>query len=120
MDILLYLHSQVLILVNRRPNGFSSPQKGLRKGDALSPFLFILGMEELTQLLDRAKELQWTQGFQVGGNSNTSGTASHLLYADNTLIFCGADSQQVNHLNMTLMVFESTSGLHINILNSKI
>lgn len=118
MDILSYLHSQVLILVNRSPNGFFSPQKGLRQGDPLSPVLFILGMEELTQLLVRAKELQWIQGFQVGRNHNTSGTVSHLLYADDTLIFCGADSQQVNHLNMTLMVFESTS-LHINMLKSK-
>ena len=77
-------------------------------------------MEGLSQLLARAKELQWIQGFQVGSNPATTVNVSHLLYADDTLIFCGADRQQVSNLNTTLIVFEAISGLYINMLKSAI
>ncbi|WMV40276.1 hypothetical protein MTR67_033661 [Solanum verrucosum] len=58
------------------------------------------------------------KGFTLGKDPSTSVIVSHLLYADDTLIFCGADSQQVYNLNTTLMVFESISGLHINMIKS--
>ncbi|WMV37861.1 hypothetical protein MTR67_031246 [Solanum verrucosum] len=38
-----------------------------------------------------------------------------LLFADDTLIFCGAEKSQVHYLNLTLMLFQAISGLHINI-----
>lgn len=37
-----------------------------------------------------------------------------LLFADDTLIFCGAEKSQVQYLNLTLMLFQAISGLHIN------
>nr|XP_016478797.1 PREDICTED: uncharacterized protein LOC107800154 [Nicotiana tabacum] len=89
------------VLVNRSPVGFFSPQRGLRQGDPLS-----------------AKRLQWIRGFDVGVQSNIN--ISHLLYADDTLIFYGADRDQVLHLNLTLLLFEALSGLHINMLKSVI
>ncbi|KAL3368494.1 hypothetical protein AABB24_009384 [Solanum stoloniferum] len=69
-------------------------------------------------MLTKAKELQWIQGFQVGSDPSTTLTVPHLLYADDTLIFCGADSQQIRNLNITLMVFEFIFGLHINMLKN--
>ena len=71
-------------------------------------------------MLDRAKQLQWIEGFTVGNNIETSVSISHLLYADDTLIFCGADRFQVEHLNLTLLIFEAILGLHINMLKSVI
>nr|XP_016485156.1 PREDICTED: uncharacterized protein LOC107805603 [Nicotiana tabacum] len=106
------------VLVNRSPVGFFSPEKGLRQGDPLSNFLFILAMDGLTQMMEKAKEMQWIQGFQVGRNPDIAVTISHLLYADDTLVLCGAESSQVSYLNLTLLIFESLSGLHINMLKS--
>lgn len=37
-------------------------------------------------MLEKAKELQWIQGFQVGRNPVNAITISHLLYADDTLL----------------------------------
>lgn len=62
--------------------------------------------------------MQWIQGFQVGRNPDNTFTISHLLYADDTLVFCGAESSQVSYLNPTLLIFESLSGLHINMLKN--
>lgn len=98
------------ILVNRSLVGFFSPQKGLRQGDPISPFLLKTGR--------RAKELEWIQSFQVGRNPTSSVNVSHLLYADDTLIFCGAERSQVTQLDLTLLLFEALSGLHINMLKS--
>nr|XP_016504797.1 PREDICTED: uncharacterized protein LOC107822745 [Nicotiana tabacum] len=83
------------ILVNMTPVGFFSPQKGIRQRDPLSHFLFILAIEGLSKILDKAKQMQWIEGFRVGSSVANSVTISHLLYADDTLIFCGADKMQV-------------------------
>ncbi|KAF3624709.1 Syntaxin-51 [Capsicum annuum] len=106
------------VLVNGSLVGFFSPQKGLRQGDLLSLFLFILAMEGLSNMLDKAEQLQWLDGFNVGTRNTVN--VSHLLYADDTLVFCGADRSQVLYLNLTLLIFESLSGLYINMLKSVI
>ena len=45
---------------------------------------------------------------------------SHLLYVDDTLVFCGADVRQVCHLRCILLCFEAVSGLKVNLAKSEI
>lgn len=108
------------ILINGELISSFSPHKGLRQGDPLSPFLFILAIEGLIKIIHKATQLQWLEGFRVGNEVETFIGVSHLLYADDTLIFCGSERSQVMYLNLTLMIFEAVSGLHTNMLKRTI
>lgn len=65
-------------------------------------------------MLDKAKQLQWLHGFDVGNMITTNIT--HLLYADDT----EANTSQVLYLNLALLIFEALAGLHINMLKRMI
>ena len=87
----------------------------LRQGDPLSPYLFLLAMEALSQLLSRARNGNFISGFRVGGRGSEGLFVSHLLFADDTLIFCDADADQLQYLSWTFMWFEAISGLKVNL-----
>ena len=71
-----------LVLVNGSPAGFFQSYKGLRQGDPLSPFLFIMVMEALSRLLQRGIRGELLKGFEVGSGEEGRIVVSHLLYAD--------------------------------------
>ena len=108
------------VLVNGTPSGFFRSSRGLRQGDPLSPYLFVLGMEALSGLIERAVQGGFLSGCYIGRRNGEGMVVSHLLYADDTLLFCRADQEQLAHLSWLLMWFESISGLRINLNKSKI
>ena len=56
------------ILLNGSPVGFFQSSRGLRQGDPLFPFLFIiLAMEALSSILKRALQGGFLEGFMAGG-----------------------------------------------------
>ena len=65
MDVELYIYNQVLVLVNGVPTGFFPSSKGLRQGDPLSPYLFVMGMEVLSVLIRRAVEGGFISGCSI-------------------------------------------------------
>ena len=89
------------------------------QGDSLLPLLFMVVMEALNKLLLRAEEGQFLRGFEVRGRSNNSLMISNLLFADDTLIFCDADLDQIGYLKCTLLCFEAVSGLKVNLGKSE-
>ncbi|GMP60451.1 hypothetical protein CsSME_00023315 [Camellia sinensis var. sinensis] len=90
------------ILVNGSPAGFFPTSRGLRQGDPLSPLLFILVMEALGRLLSQAVQGGLLQGFAVGVDTVPL-TISHLFYANDALIFCGANVAQIGHLRCVVV-----------------
>ncbi|RVW60790.1 LINE-1 reverse transcriptase-like [Vitis vinifera] len=92
--------------------------KGLWQGDPLSPYLFVLGMEVLSTLLRRAGEGGFLSGCRLRGRGGVELIVSHLLFADDTIIFCKAKREQVTNLSWVLAWFEAASGLRINLAKS--
>ena len=74
-------------MINGSPCGFFGSYRGLRQGDPLSPLLFVLVMEALGRMLDKAVLEGRMLGFSVGNLEGRSMVVSHLLFADDTLIF---------------------------------
>lgn len=73
------------ILVNGVSTGFFEGSRGLRQGDPLSPFLFLLVAEVLGGMLSWAADYGLIEGFSVG---NDNVVVTHLQYADDSLILC--------------------------------
>ncbi|RVW16810.1 putative ribonuclease H protein [Vitis vinifera] len=76
-------------------------------------------MEALSQLLSRARNGNFISCFRVGGRGSEGLFVSHLLFADDTLIFCDADADQLQYLSWTFMWFEAISGLKVNLNKTK-
>ena len=83
------------ILINGSPSNFFGSSRGLWQGDPLSPLLFDIVMEALSRMLDVAASAREFSGFSVGSTANQSVMVSHLLFADDTLIFCDAEPSQI-------------------------
>ena len=79
------------VLFNGFPTSFFQSNRGLRQGDPLSPYLFVIGMEALNCLLKRAVEGNFISGCKFMGRGGGELIISHLLYADDTVLFCDAN-----------------------------
>jgi hypothetical protein len=72
------------ILLNGSPFGYISPGRGLRQGDPLSPFLFILGSKVFSRLMFKEERNGSLHGLWIARNCSP---IHHLLFADDLLIF---------------------------------
>ena len=103
------------IFINGSPSGFFRSSKGLRQGDPLSPYLLLFAMEALIWLLSCARNGGFISGFRVGGRGREGLIVSHLLFADDTLIFYDAEADELQYLSWTFMWFEAIVGLKVNL-----
>ena len=87
------------------------PGRGLRQGDPLSPYLFILGQEVLSRLIENELRLKNVAGIKT----NISGpTISHVMYADDVVLFSKASRKDAESLVRTLEKYCRWSGQAIN------
>jgi hypothetical protein len=106
------------VLINGIPSGFFGSSRGVRQGDPLSSFLFVLVMEAFSRMLGAFNDRGLISGFSVGSREQDRVTMSHLLFADDTLVFCGANVSQIRHLGALLVCFEAAAGLKVNLSKS--
>lgn len=83
------------LLINGEPFGDIKPSHGIRQGDPLSPYLFLLCFEGLHRMIRKATERGEIQGVSICQNGSK---LTHLFFADDSLLFCRAathDCQKV-------------------------
>ncbi|RVW43516.1 putative mitochondrial protein [Vitis vinifera] len=73
------------VLVNGSLTGFFESSRGLRQGDPLSPYLFVIVMEAFSCLMKRAVEGGFLMPCMVRGRRGEGVQISHLLFADDTV-----------------------------------
>ncbi|RVW31433.1 putative mitochondrial protein [Vitis vinifera] len=112
--------AKFLVLVNGEPAGFFSSSKGLQQGDPISPYLFVMGMEVLSALIRRAVEGGCISGCRIWRGRGQAVNISHLLFADDAIVFCEARKDNMTYLSWILCWFEAVSGLRINLAKSEI
>jgi hypothetical protein len=108
------------ILINGSPSGFFGSSRGVRQGDPLSPFLFVLVMEAFSRMIDAIYSRGLILGFFVSSRDHDRVEVFHLLFADDTLVSCGADASQINYMGALLVCFEAVSGLKVNLTKSSL
>jgi len=111
LDKIVRVYSKIFHIGEWHPNRFLSA----RQGDPLFPLLFVVVMEALSKMLNASMVQGLLSGFSVGIRDNEGLVVNHLLFADDTLIFCGAHAEHVCNLRCTFLCFEAVSGLRINL-----
>ena len=93
--------------INGDPTGNIKGERGLRQGDPLSSYLFVIVMEVLTCIL---KEKSNEPDFKFHWRCNQP-KIINLCFADDLMLFCKGDVKSVKHIQDSLSEFESLSGL---------
>ncbi|WJX34558.1 hypothetical protein P8452_22662 [Trifolium repens] len=100
------------VLVNGIPTEEFPLGRGLRQGDPLSPFLFLLAAEGLNILMEAVVARNLFTGYSIGAQDPV--VVSHLQFANDTLLMGVKSWANVRALRAVLALFESMLGLNVN------
>jgi hypothetical protein len=95
------------VRINGHIHGSFAPTRGLRKGDPLSPYLFLLVSEALTCILKKENTAGRITPLKVA--RNVSGI-SHLLFSNDSLLFFKATSEEARAVDSALNFFQRCTG----------
>ena len=93
------------------------PSRGLRQGDPLSPYLFLFCVEGFSALLKQAQQTGDLKGVSFG---STGPTVTHLLFADDSIVFLEGSQSNFDTLKGILQAYEVASGQKVNLQKSSI
>lgn len=96
---------------------FLSPSQGLRQGDPLSPYLFVLCVDILSSMIGTAKDQGLIDGIQI---SRLGPSITHLLFADDSFLFLKVSDSGISTIHSILNSYCQLSGQVVNFQKSSI
>uniref|UniRef100_A0A2N9IBV7 Reverse transcriptase domain-containing protein n=1 Tax=Fagus sylvatica TaxID=28930 RepID=A0A2N9IBV7_FAGSY len=102
---------QYSVLIDGVPKGYINPTRGIRQGDPLSPYVFLLCAEGLSALFQQASAMGHLKGIQ---SCRGGPWVSHLFFADDSLLFGQANISECRKILEILNLYEGSSGQKIN------
>ncbi|XP_060959266.1 uncharacterized protein LOC133030514 [Cannabis sativa] len=94
-----------------------TPSRGIRQGDPLSTYLFIICAEGLSSLIQQFETRRVIQGCRV---AQRAPAITHMFFADDSYLFCQATSGAADGVRSLLQMFEVASGQKVNCSKSSI
>ncbi|KAG5533571.1 hypothetical protein RHGRI_027682 [Rhododendron griersonianum] len=94
-----------------------NPGRGLRQGDPLSPYLFLLVADVFSTLLQKALLKKSIGGIRM---KKRCPVMTHLLFADDSLVFLEAVPQYCSNFMELISCFSEASGLSLNVQKSSL
>ena len=104
------------VIINGVPKGMIQPERGLRQGCLLSSYLFILCAEALSNMLVLANKNQLIRGLKFARDVSIT----HLLFADDSLVFSHASVAECRHLKEIFDGYAAASGQIFNFQKSSL
>lgn len=96
--------------------GYFNNKRGLKQGCALSPYLFVICMNMLSKLLDKAAEDR-----KFGYHPKTKNLRiTHLCFADDIMVFSDGHKRSMEEIITIFDGFAAMSGLHISLEKSTV
>uniref|UniRef100_A0A803Q6M0 CCHC-type domain-containing protein n=1 Tax=Cannabis sativa TaxID=3483 RepID=A0A803Q6M0_CANSA len=92
--------------LNGQAMGLVTPSRGIRQGDPLFPYLFLMCAEGLSSILKRAESQEEAFGIKI---ARTAPKISHLLFADDNILFWKSNIQACNAIKEALDQSKSSS-----------
>ena len=105
------------VRINAEESESFKPTRGLRQGDPLSPYLFLLCTEGLNALLTHAEENENISGVKV---CRDAPPVTNLLFADDSLILMKANQHSAAALKSALDLYCAASGQLVSVEKSSI
>jgi hypothetical protein len=100
------------VVINGNPVGHIRPTRGIKQGDPISPYLFLLRAKALSALLSKAVH----SGTITGIPTSPKGfRISHLFFVDGSLLFCRTNSVEWRRSIIILWIYEAGSGQKLNL-----
>lgn len=103
--------------MNGKPSRSIKPERGLRQGDPLSPYLFVMCDGVFSGLLKVVAQIQKIHGIQVACKALC---IFHLFFAYDNLLFTHANSSEAKCVMAILKTYQDSSGQLVNLEKSEV